>query len=166
MTTLQDTVQALINDWVRQGVLFTALDVSNEAKKSFPFARHREVRDIVRAAFADMQLQGYGRTPIPVSLPNGDQVEALLYHPLTDSWDLDVKYDAQKRAQTAATPLASIAVHSSSANTVTVSNDVGVSTAYVQLPAPAAVSAPISSPTDPNKMWDDLFDGIDLFHIL
>jgi hypothetical protein len=164
MITLDDTVQQIVNDWVQQGTLFTALDVSNEVKKTMPLERHRTIRDVVRSLYSDMQRFGYGRTPIPVVLPNGDQVEALLYHPLTDSWDLDTKYDAQKRAQTAATPLASITTpNAANATTATTATPFpgGVATITVQ---PAAPTPPVAPP-DPNQVWDQLFDDVDLFPI-
>lgn len=102
MANLQDEVRSVVQAFVQSGELFTALDVSNKVKMTLPFARHREVRDIVRGLFTtDLEPQSWARTPIQVTLPDGTVVDALLYHPLTDSWDLDNKYDAQKRTQAA-----------------------------------------------------------------
>lgn len=105
MANLQDEVRSVVQAFVQSGELFTALDVSNKVKMTLPLARHREVRDIVRDLFtSDIEPQSWARTPITVTLPNGTQADALLYHPLTDSWDLDTKYDNQKRSQAAVRP--------------------------------------------------------------
>lgn len=100
MTTLDQAVQTVVESLIQSGELFTALDVSNKVKVTMPFARHREIRDIVRALFAtDIQPAGWARTPIQVTLEDNSTAEALLYHPVSDTWDLDSKYDAQRRAQ-------------------------------------------------------------------
>lgn len=96
-----DVVLEVIQKFVQNNELFTALDVSNEVKKSFPSARHRVVRDIVRFNFiTHIEPHNYAKTPITVNLEDNTTAEAMLYHPLEHSWDLDTKYDAQKRAQT------------------------------------------------------------------
>lgn len=100
MSTLDQEVRSVVESFIQSGELFTALDVSNKVKMTMPFARHREIRDIVRALFAsDIQTAGWARTPIQVTLEDSSTAEALLYHPVLDTWDLDSKYDAQKRAQ-------------------------------------------------------------------
>lgn len=100
MKQLNDLVLETVQNFVRNGVLFTALDVSNAVKHTMPFARHREVRDLVRSLFtSEIESSGYARTPISVTLSNGSKADALLYHPLADSWDLDAKYSSQKRGQ-------------------------------------------------------------------
>lgn len=102
MSTLDQEVRLVVEYFIKNGELFTALDVSNKVKMVMPFARHREVRDIVRASFAtDIQTAGWARTPIQVTLEDSSVAEALLYHPVSDTWDLDSKYDMQKRAQAA-----------------------------------------------------------------
>lgn len=102
MTTLNDEVRSVVKGFIQSGELFTALDVSNKVKLALPLARHREVRDEVRGLFtSEIEQAGWARTPITVTLTDGTTAEALLYHPLTDSWDLDNKYDTQKRAQAA-----------------------------------------------------------------
>lgn len=105
MTTLNDDVRQVIDSFMTSGELFTALDVSNKVKLTNPFARHGEIRDVVRDLFSSvMQPASWAKTPIQVTLADGSQREALLYHPLSDSWDLDEKYDAQKRAQVSVKP--------------------------------------------------------------
>lgn len=107
MATLEDTVRAVVQDFINKEVLFTALDVSNAVKQELPHARHREVRDVVRSMFGtEIESQGWARTPISVTLEDGKTADALLYHPLTDSWDLDSKYDAQQRVKTPFRPVA------------------------------------------------------------
>lgn len=99
MSNLNVEVKNVVDDFVHKDMLFTALDVSNKVKETLPHARHSEVRDIVRDLFTDMMQSNYTRTTIQVSLNDGSTTEALLYHPLSDSWDLDAKYDQQKRCQ-------------------------------------------------------------------
>jgi len=101
MSSLESLVRSTVLDFVTSLSLFTALDVSNKVKESMPQARHRQVRDIVRQLFiTDMEPAGYTKTPISVTLEDGSNVDALLYHHVSDSFDLEIKYDAQKRSQT------------------------------------------------------------------
>lgn len=100
MSQLNDTVLLVVKTFIKNGDLFTALDVSGAVKYILPFARHREVRNLIRSLFtSEIETAGYARTPISVTLVDGTITEALLYHPLADSWDLDSKYDAQKRTR-------------------------------------------------------------------
>src|SRR5579885_948704 len=153
MANLEDTVRQVVEEFVKNNELFTALDVSNKVKMALPFARHREVLEVVRALFtSDIEPQGYARSPIGVTLPNGQQETALLYHPLADSWDLDSKYDAQKRAQAAINPVQSAQAPAASTTVST-------------LPAPATTvaPAPVAAPVIPapvqtaRQQWDQLF---------
>lgn len=150
---LSDVVLSVVNDFIAGSTLFTALDVSNKVKDSLPFARHREVRDLVRDLFVSVIEPGnYARTPIKVTLDNGDLVEALLYHPLSDSWDLDAKYDDQKRKQTSLKPAQNVAAPPSFAK----SNPVQVSPAPPSNPVAAPVPvAPV--PVSVNAQWHQLF---------
>lgn len=148
MANLEDTVRQVVNDMVNSNELFTALDVSNKVKLQLPFARHREVREVVRGMFStDIEPKGWARSPIPVTLPNGNQETALLYHPLSDSWDLDTKYDAQKRTQAAISPAKQAQVPTSG---------------FVQA-GPITSVAPATIPVVPppvqtaRQQWDSLF---------
>lgn len=154
MSNLEATVRKVVDSFVNQSNLFTALDVSNEVKKTNPLARHKEVRDIVRAIYSDMQVSGYGRTPIQVTLADGSQVDALLYHSLADSWDLDVKYDNQKRAASLPAPAPMVV-----APTMTINIPSNPS-----VPAPVVVT-PVAPPvvTNPKQLWTNLFGGVKLF---
>ncbi len=139
---LSDVVRGIINDWVKEDRLFTALDVSVAVKQTLPLARHREIRGLVRTEFATMQASSYGRSDIDVTLDDGTTAKAILYHPLADSWDLDAKYQA--RTQTLK------------------SQPVPVATPVAVAPVAAApVVAPIITvaPVNPNRhLWDKLFD--------
>jgi hypothetical protein len=120
MVSLQDTVRAVVEEFIQRNELFTALDVSNEVKSQLPNTRHREVRDAVRNMFtSEIETQGYTRSPITVTLGDGTTAEALLYHPLSDTWDLDNKYDQQKRQQTVANPVAAASAAVASAHNAT-----------------------------------------------
>lgn len=160
MATLEDTVRSVVQDFIHDNTLFTALDVSNTVKTTMPQARHREVRDVVRALFCtDIETAGWARTPIQVTLDNGDKAEALLYHPLADLWDLDTKYDTQKRAQTTSQPVAVAAavVAQAQANATPAVVSAPVVTPVTVVPA----VAPIPSPTVPfataRTLWDSMF---------
>lgn len=153
---LDDVVRQVIRDFVKADRLFTGLDVSNEVKKTLPFARHSEVSDLVRQLFTtDVETEGYGRTPIDVTLSDGSTRTALLYHPLADSWDLDTKYDTQKRAQTSSRP-------------VSMAQSVVAVTPTVSLPP--SLPVPVTPPSTPKvnpvvpvvhddarAQWDNLF---------
>jgi len=152
-SNLNDVVRSVIVDFVKGDKLFTGLDVSNEVKGLLPFARHSEVSDLVRQMFpTDMETSGYGRTPIDVMLKDGSSRTAMLYHPLSDSWDLDSKYDTQMRAQTATKPVKT--------NTGFGMAQVAVVTApasprrdpVVVVASPAPVPAP-----DARTQWNNLF---------
>lgn len=110
--------------------LFTALDISNETKKVFPQVRHRDVREVVRTMFdSDMEPNGYARSDIKVTLVDGSQPTALLYYPLSASWDLESLYDNQKRSQ--------------------VSNKVAAPAAVDDCAAPAVVQAVLDALSQP-----------------
>jgi hypothetical protein len=157
MATLQDTVRSVVEDFITRDELFTALDVSNKVKSQQPNARHGEVRDVVRNMFTtEIETRGYTRSPINVTLKDGTTRDALLYHPLSDTWDLDIKYDTQKRQQISLNPTAVAAATVAAAAAST-----WVATP-VALPAPAVptatvtVSAAVPMPTARN-LWDNLF---------
>jgi hypothetical protein len=156
MANLEDTVRSVVQDFIGRDVLFTALDVSNTVKQALPHARHREVRDTVRSMFAtDIESKNWARTPITVNLEDGSTAEALLYHPLTDSWDLDNKYSSQQRSVTAFRPVVAAAVAVAAVQTQSVP-------APQPTPAPVAVTAPVLAPASTvlptaRGMWDNLF---------
>lgn len=164
MNTVDSAVRSVIQDFVRDGVLFTALDVSNKVKETLPLARHREVRDLVRMVYtSEIETASYARTPINVKLEDGTTAEALLYHPLVDSWDLDNKYDAQKRAQTATQPAmshAAVAAAHASVSYTPVSTVPVTHTPVVAVPvqpAPKAVVTPDPAIASSRALWNNLF---------
>lgn len=162
MASLEDSVRAVVQDLIKNEVLFTALDVSNTVKQSQPHARHREVRDVVRGMFTtDIESQGWARTPITVTLGDGTTAEALLYHPLTDSWDLDNKYDAQQRAKTTYKPTQAAQAVLQAAQQTVVPVPVAQKAAALGLPVPVTahpmpviVPAPLATARD---QWNSLF---------
>lgn len=163
MANLEDTVRSIVQDFISKEVLFTALDVSNAVKQQLPHTKHREVRDVVRGLFtADIEGQGWARTPIKVNLSDGTQAEALLYHPLTDSWDLDNKYDTQARQATSYRPAvaAQATVAAAQASVTVAATGISISAPSVtiqgqSIPVPAVTPAPVASPRD---QWKSLFD--------
>ena len=160
MSNLEDTVRSVVQDFITHEVLFTALDVSNSVKTALPHARHREVRDVVRNMFStDIESQGWARTPIAVVLGDGTTAEALLYHPLTDSWDLDNKYSTQQRTATSARTVSTAQAASGVASTVTLPASLPVPVTPTPMPkiVPAAPApAPVPMPTA-RSLWDQMF---------
>ena len=158
MATLQDTVLSVVEEFMDNNELFTALDVSNTVKSQQPNARHREVRDTVRNIFStEIAPKGYARSPISVTLDNGTTAEALLYHPLSASWDLDNLYDQQKRQQKSFNPVAAATATVAAASALA-----NVTTNTVLAPMPGAASVTISATTKvpmptARDLWNQLF---------
>jgi hypothetical protein len=159
MAILEDTVRSVVQDFITNGVLFTALDVSNAVKTALPNTRHREVRDVVRTMFStDIESQSWARTPIQVTLDDGTTAEALLYHPLSDSWDLDSKYDNQKRASKAYRPVAAAKATLAQAQAAIS----GLPVPVTPQPMPKIISAPVAAPASTplptaRNLWDQMF---------
>ncbi len=150
MSSLDDLVLTVVRNFVSNGELFTALDVSNKVKETMPLARHREIRDIVRTNFhSEIEVNSYARTPIVVTLADGSTAEALLYHPLASSWDLETIYDAQKRSASATRP-------GSNATTVVAAPAVSVTPVVPVVSQPTPVVAPPS--LSPRQQWANLFN--------
>jgi hypothetical protein len=154
--SLEDVVTEVVQHFIDQSMLFTALDVSNEVKNTMPTARHRDVRDCVRNIFqGEIEPQNYMRTPIKVTLADGTQADALLYHPCSDSWDLDNKYGAQQRAQ--------VSLKSAVVNGAPMLNGTPAAVSATPAPAPTVAANPTpAAPTVPpfataKTMWDNLF---------
>ncbi len=159
MSNLEDTVRSVVQDFISRDVLFTALDVSNSVKQSLPNARHREVRDVVRSIFStDIESQGWARTPITVTLGDGTTAEALLYHSLTDSWDLDNKYSAQQRTATSVRPVSTAQAAVGVPSTVSLPASLPVPTTPNPMPkiVPAPAPTPVAAPPA-RSLWDQLF---------
>lgn len=156
MATLQDTVRRVVQDFIDNDELFTALDVSNTVKTLLPNARHREVRDEVRSMFStEIENQGYARSPITVTLEDGvTTAEALLYHPLSAAWDLDNKYGNQKRAQVAFNPTAVAAAAVAAASSL---SSTATQTTSTPMPGASVVTiAPSPMPTA-RDLWKQMF---------
>jgi hypothetical protein len=155
MATLEDTVRSVVKDFITNEILFTALDVSNSVKQSLTHAKHREVREVVRGMFStDIETSDWARTPINVTLSDGTTAEALLYHPLSDSWDLDNKYSAQQRSQTALRPAAvaqaTMAQAQAQAASVPATATPVVTAPVVTVPAPFVTA---------RAQWEGLFNS-------
>lgn len=151
MSNLENEVRSVIRDFIDRGELFTGLDVSNRVKMVIPFARHSDVSGIVRDLFStEIESSGYGRSPIDVTLADGSPRTAMLYHSLADTWDLDSKYDAQKRAQVTVKPVkvaqAVVAAAQAANNPVVTAPVATVTVAAPAVPVPSA-----------RAQWDNLF---------
>lgn len=164
MSSLEDTVKLVVQDFMGRNVLFTALDVSNAVKQQMPHARHREVRDVVRGLFTtDIEPQSWARTPITVNLEDGTTAEALLYHPLTSSWDLDKEYSAQQRSATSFRPVAAAQATVAQAQVVPV--PVAQTAAALGLPVPTTahpmpkIVPATPAPAPARALWDQMFQS-------
>ncbi len=167
MLSVEDRVGEVVVSFMANKQLFTALDVSNEVKVTHPLARHREVRDIVRGLFSQMENNGYARTPINVQLADNSTREALLYHDLLDSWDLDVKYDAQKRAQQLINPMTSVAAPPppvvASISAVVHVKKPATKPGLVSTKAPSVTTPTAPASPTVKQIWDNLFTPSRLF---
>jgi hypothetical protein len=145
---LEDVVTTTVKDLMNNGTLFTALDVSNAVKVSMPQARHGEVREIVRSLFiTEMVSAGWDRTNITVTLMDGSKQTALLYFPMSASWDLDTLYNDQKRTQTSFKSQSIVAVPAVVAGDGTIS---------IKKTAPLPVAAaPVNAAT--RDLWKQMF---------
>jgi len=77
---LKPIVNTIVRGMLKQDALFTAHDVTREARKYVKFnVQHDAVKDIVHARFVDGKMPGYNRTV--VRLPNG--AEPFVYYPTT-----------------------------------------------------------------------------------
>lgn len=158
MKTLEELVLEIIKDFLVQDVLFTALDVSNLVKQTLPYARHKEVRDLVRNAWStEIEPSNYDRTPITVTLKDSTQREALLYHPLSATWDLDNLYNEQQRNQTLTSNISSVSVTVPSVNGTLSKSDDGTLTVTTtpnnSVPSITAVTSPLNPKDVWAKMW-------------
>lgn len=153
MQTLEDVVDSVIESMVQDEVLFTGLDVSNKVKETLPLARHSEVSELVRQKFqSHIEPFSYAKTPINVTLRDGSVRTALLYHPLTDAWDLDNKYDAQKRSQVANKPAVA-------SNTAPVPASVSANGTVTVSPPASAMKSPVIPTLSPAAAWAQLFNS-------
>lgn len=149
MLTKRQEVLNLIYEFVNDKKAFTALDVSNKIKQTYPYLRHKEVRDVVINEFASNPnfADDYMRTPIDVFLADGSTVTAILYHHFDDKDNLDTVYPETQRTQKsnyATQTMAPAASNTANINTNTATNT-------TPLPSQAQ---PILSPKD---VWTKLF---------
>lgn len=91
----------IVKEFCRNLESFTSLDVSNRAKADGLVARHREIAELVRATFAngEMDTFGYKRDLIDVTIPGGNTAQTYLYHHTTVPVD-----DYKDRSQVALKP--------------------------------------------------------------
>lgn len=98
---IKTITKEIVAKLIQNEELFTALDVSNKVKEKIPFAQHRFVRDEIKELWrSDIEPASYGRTTIEVTLQDGSKTEAFLYHPLSDTWDLESKYTNRSAVKT------------------------------------------------------------------
>ena len=156
----EDTVRQVVKSFMDNDTLFTALDISNEVKKALPQVRHRDVRDVVRSMFTtDLEPAGWARTDIMVTLEDGNTATALLYYPLSSSWDLDTLYNDQKRNQSS-NKIKFSDLRNQPVLPATVSSD----GTFAVVPATSTSvttqpSAPAAAQTAARDMWKNMFQS-------
>lgn len=89
----KDIIENTVKDFLSNEKLFTALDVTNAVKKTIPYIRHSEVKEEIKALYKFVITDyDYTKTLIQVTLKDGTVTNAFLYHPISDTFDLDNKY--------------------------------------------------------------------------
>jgi len=77
----QTAVTDAANDFISQGKMFTAYDVTRKVRAMNIQVFHKDVREVVRDMFSTGQMQNYSKRLMPIpSSPN----PAFVYHPVTD----------------------------------------------------------------------------------
>jgi len=154
---LQDLVLEIVKDFINNDKLFTALDISNVVKQTMPHARHKEVRDIVRELWkTEIEVNNYDRSPIQVTLANGSTADALLYHPLSASWDLDNLYNAQQRQKTFNQNVTAPTAVQTVNGTLSKSDD-GTLTVVTTPAASLPVVTPSVNPVNTRDLWAQMW---------
>lgn len=139
---VESTTRDVLAEFCNYGLMFTALDVSNEVKTRITGVRHREVSPVVRELFEGDELDDYTRSLIDVTTPQGKTVQAYLYH----STGADpANYGQQQREQRAAAPVLDTSSNASSSSSSTAA----------AAPAPAAQRKPQPKPAGAATSTDD-----------
>ena len=82
--TDESKIRAEAGQWMQRGKMFTSVDIANSLKQRGDWVRNRDVADYLRAKVVNISPQygfRYKTTIINVTLPNGSNAEATLYHP-------------------------------------------------------------------------------------
>lgn len=175
---LEELVEKIvIEDLVCSNLPFTALDISLAVKEVMPTARHREVRNEVVKLFPLLQEDyDFGRTPIDVVDENGNKHQAMLYHSLADSWDLEEVYGPEMRdrssiktsipsVQEAFDEMEALLDGDGADECCDVPSATVISSGAVAVDAPHVQVAPHTtiSVINNKQTWEDLFSGVKLF---
>jgi hypothetical protein len=150
MNSLDNEVRSVITEFMSQDKLFTALDVSKKVKLTCPFARHSEVRELVRQMFkTDIVPLHWNRTLISVTLADGTVTDTFLYHPVPAPANVaDVYQQASINVTPYADPSGQLSLF---ANTVASSS------------TPVAPTPVTPTPVSAKDRWADLFNSASLF---
>ncbi|MCA9690456.1 MAG: hypothetical protein R3A51_04670 [Nannocystaceae bacterium] len=104
-SVMMGVTRRVVDQFTEQGLMFTALDVSNVVKKSLRQVRHREVAPLVRELFEEDGMgDDYQRTLIDVMAGGKSKAQAFLYHLKTDN---PQQYDDDQRSKLALAPVVS-----------------------------------------------------------
>ncbi|MCX4242686.1 hypothetical protein [Paraliomyxa miuraensis] len=96
-----EETRRVVEELTSRAFMFTALDVSNEVKRTVHGVRHREISPVVRELFEKGAMgPSYTRTTIDV-LAGDKKVQALLYYEKSDD---PADYDGSLRQQQAIPP--------------------------------------------------------------
>jgi len=81
---LQVKVEAIVNEWINVGFMFSAYDVTQKIRLDGDWVRHHAVRDIVVSLFTNNKMINYTKTLVTVnSNSNGDST-FVYHHPSSD----------------------------------------------------------------------------------
>ena len=86
--------------WIEQGLMFTSVDIANSLKKRGTWIKNRDVASCLRKNVIALSEESrfataYTMSVIDVTLPNGSNTKATLYHMATDD-PADYKKTDQK----------------------------------------------------------------------
>ena len=78
--TIQDQINDVVGEWIREGKMFTAFEVSLSVKHSGVHERHRHMREYIHETIFRLGIQrgDYTRTLMDVGAPE----QAWVYHTL------------------------------------------------------------------------------------
>jgi hypothetical protein len=131
----QDKIEAVVQEYIGQGKMFTSVDIANEVKKRGTWVRTRQVRDYLHTNVLALSNYSYREEQITVvRSEDGQHVVATLYLPPNESAS---NYDATN--QHAMTPDEFDALHGTAVTT-------GSTSTTQPMSSVPAVSVPTSTP--------------------
>ena len=82
---LQVKVETVVNEWMKNGFMFSAYDVTQKIRLNGDWVRHHAVRDIVLNLFNDKKMDDYAKTLVVVSSSTNGDSTFVYHHPSSDA---------------------------------------------------------------------------------